>query len=348
MIYSSTQARALLTQTLTAVYRERPKVMSFLRSFSTTKESSTKLISIEVERSFEKIAVDVERGTEGNRNTWGKSTEKIFEPPYFREFFDATDIDLYDRLFGSTNIEDSVFAEFASNVVDRQMQMQAKIERAYEKMWADVFVTGILQFAQFNIDFKRKAASMVNLNLSTGFWSVAAHDLYADIQTACNFIRTAGKAQGGIYNMILGQAAFNAMTNNSVFQTRQNLFNMKLDDILPSQKNAIGGVLHGMLDVGSYKVAVWTYPEFYTNAAGVATPYIPDNMAIIVPANPNFNMNYAAVPQLFDGSPKPMKGAYLFGEVLDEVKVAHLFDVKSAGMPVPVAVDQLYTMQVIA
>jgi len=100
-----TDARNLFTKKLVAVYLEQPRVFGFLRSFFKTDESDTKEVSIEVQRGTEKEAVDVMRGTEGNRNNMSKSTEKIFVPPYFREYFDATELDLYDRMFGSNEGE---------------------------------------------------------------------------------------------------------------------------------------------------------------------------------------------------------------------------------------------------
>ena len=60
------QARLKFTQALVDKYREMPIVLSFLRSFFVKKTSTSKFISIEVQRGNEKIAVDVQRGTAGN------------------------------------------------------------------------------------------------------------------------------------------------------------------------------------------------------------------------------------------------------------------------------------------
>jgi hypothetical protein len=68
MDISVTDARGLFTKMLIDVYQERIKPTAFLRSFFPSETSPTKEVAIEVERGFEKIAVDVFRGTEGNRN----------------------------------------------------------------------------------------------------------------------------------------------------------------------------------------------------------------------------------------------------------------------------------------
>ena len=45
-------------------------VPSFLRSFFPVKTTASKYVSIEVQRGTEYAAVDVLRGTDGNRNTF--------------------------------------------------------------------------------------------------------------------------------------------------------------------------------------------------------------------------------------------------------------------------------------
>lgn len=350
MNISATDAQALFTKKLIELYKERPVTTSFLRSFFPTDESDTKEISIMVIRGTEKIAVDVQRGTEGNRNSFSKSTEKIFVPPYYREYFDATDLDLYDSLFGASEISVDKLASFLNSVADKFGILQDKIERAYERQCAQVLQTGVVTLnAGINIDFKRKADSLVDLNATTGYWTVANHDLYADLITGCNFIRQKGKSQGGTFNAIFGASALSAMMGNAVFTTRQNLFNMSLDMIAPPQRDAVGGVFLGQLTAGTNKINVWSYPEFYDDAAGVSTPYIDDTNVILIPVKPRFKLGFAAVPQLLKAAgQKIVKGAYLFGEYLDERNTAHIMDVKSAGVAIPVAVDQIYTMKVCA
>ena len=125
-------ARALFTSMLIDLYRETVMPTSFLRSFFKTTESTTKLVSIEVERGFEKIAVDVTRGSEGNRNSFSRSTLKMFQPAYYREYFDATDLDLYERVFGAGVIDEAVFAQFMTSVADKIRTLQNTIDRSYE------------------------------------------------------------------------------------------------------------------------------------------------------------------------------------------------------------------------
>jgi hypothetical protein len=345
MNISTADARGLYTKMLADVYRERPKVMSFLRSFFPAKEYSTLEISIEVQRGTEKIASDVTRGTEGNRNKFSLSTEKTFIPPYYREFFDSTDLRLYDRLFGSTSIDSGVFSSFLEEVADKLGMCQDKIERAIEKQCADVFHTGIVTLEQAtSINFGRKSESIVNLSV-TAPWT-GANNPYTALENAAIFLRQTGKAQGATFNVILGTSAWNAFLVNSFVIQRNDLKAMQLDMITTPQRNSVGAAFHGTVTAGSYTFRMWTYPEIYETAAGVKTKYIADTKIIVLPENPRFQTSFAACPQLITESTGVKKGAFMFGDYKDERLKSHIFDVMSAPIALPVSIDQIYTAQV--
>lgn len=353
MAYTATPAdqRALFTKTLVDVYQQRMRPTSFLRSFFPSTTSPTKNISIEVERNGEFIATDVWRGTEGNRNTWSLSTEKIFTPPIWREYFDATQLDLYDRVLGSQgNANAPLFAALMNKVADRLGLLQDKIERAKEKQCADVLQSGIITIASgTGIDFKRKAASIVDLGAGSGGGYFAANsDVFKQFQAGADFLRTVGKSGDTIFNAILGDTALQNLLANTKFTARQNLFNMALDSVAAPQRTATGAAYHGTITAGGYKVQLWSYPQSYdTLVSGVLTPnkYIDNGKVIMLPTNPRFQFAHAAVPQLI-GEPGqlPVQGEYIVGEFLDPRKAVHDFDIQSAGIALPVAIDQIYTM----
>ena len=345
---ATTDARALFTKMLIDVYREKPQVTGFLRSFFVDKIESTKELSIEVQRGTEKVAVDVIRGSIGNRNTFAKSSEKIFVPPFHREYFDATELSLYDRLFASTEIDAGVFTSFLEQVSEKLSLIQDKIERAHEIQCANVLLTGIVQLVNgTNVDYKRKAGSLV-ASTAGNDWTIQTVDPYASLKEGSEFVRTEGKGQGAFYNVILGGLALDALLNNDIVKARADIRNFKLDDVRAPQKNSVGASLHGMVSAGSYNYMLWTYPEYYDNSGGVSTPYIDPKSIIVLPENPRFVMGFGAVPQLATSGIGIKKGKFIFGDYVDEREVSHVFDVKSAGLAIPVGVDQIYTAQVVS
>lgn len=344
------QARPLFTQMTVAVYRERMKAMNFLRSFFINDETVTKLISIEVQRGFENVAVDVYRNSEGNRNTFGKSTQKTFEPPYYDEFLELTSLDLYEMLFLSPSVTDEVFAAFVSMVADKMIVITDKIERAYELQCSQVLIDGIVQLKSGdNIDFLRKADSLVDLGAGN-YWDGAAVDPNTVLETGCRFLREVGKSSGGVVNVIMGSAAFAAMTNNTIVKGRKAYIkDYAFDRLTPPQRDSTGGSFHGEVEVGAYSARIWSYPEVYNHpVTGVITDYIDRKKIVMLPEKPNFKLAFAAVPQLVDEGTMPKKGAYLVQEFKDPRKASHVVDIRSAGLAIPVAVDQIFTAKVLA
>lgn len=360
MNISTTDARGLFTKKLIDVYQERTRPTGFLRSFfpnTNPAVAPSAEISIEVERMFEKVASDVVRGSEGNRNTFSRSTEKIFVPPIWREYFDATQLDLYDRVLGSQGTtNENLFAALLNKVSDRLGLLQDKIERAKELQCAQVLLSGIVTIQQgLNIDFKRKAASSVDLTSTSGYWATGTNDPFPAFKAAGDFLRTVGKSADGTFDAILGDQALTDLLNNTKFTSRQNFFHMILDQVTSPARNSVGASLHGAITAGSYTFRLWTYPQFYDvlnddgSVSSQGVPYIDTKKVIVIPQRPRFHFAHALVPQLInEPGQTPQQAEYVLGEFTDKRKAAHDFDIQSAGLPVPVAVDQIYTMKAVA
>lgn len=351
-------ARNLFTKALIDVYRETANPTNFLRSFFEVEESSTKEISIEVERDTENIAVDVFRGTEGNRNTMDRFSEKIFLPPYYREYFDATQLFFYDQLFGTSGtiaMGEATLMDWIREVMRRLRKLQNKIERSEEKQCSEVLQTGIVLLnASTNIDFRRRSDSLVNLGAGN-YWDETGVNPIDSIITGCNFLRQRGKMMDGIVNAIMGDKAYESLLNNPAFQSRIDFRRVPIVQLnMPArQAQSVGAAFQGEFSAGSYIIRVWTYPQFYqaTPSAAATTPYINTRNLILVPMNPRFKMGYAAVPKLIRDTrnaefPEMISmepGMYHMGNYIEERTETHVFDIKSASLAVPTAVDQIHT-----
>jgi hypothetical protein len=347
-VIPASQARALFTQGLVDIYREQVKTTNFLRSFFPTEEFGTKYLSVEVERGFEKVAVDILRGTEGNRNVFSKSTEKIWEPPLYKEFFDMTQLDVYDRLFTSSgDISEADLGALIAESAKRLMALEQKIERAYELQASQVLFDGITTLnAVESIDWKRKAASLSDQSGTT--WATGTNSPFTTLENAAKFIRTNGKSQGDVYNVIMADNVLTAFLGNTIVKDRSDIINFNLGAVNEPQRNSVGAAYHGRVSAGSYLFDIWTYPEEYTAANGTATPYIPTKKLVVLPQNPRFKMAFAAVPQLIESGVQNIRGAYKVAEYIDQRKATHEIEIQSAGLAIPVAVDQMYTAQVLA
>lgn len=342
-------ARGMFTKKLVEVYQQRPKPTSFLRSFfPAAPPTDTLELSIEVQRNGEKIAVDVLRGTDGNRNEFSRSTEKIFIPPYYREYWDRNHMSVYEQQFRNTEISSAAFFRLLNSSVDHTMMCQEKIERAYEVLCAQTLEDGILTLKSGDtIDFKRKAGSKVNLTANP--WTTGATNVFAQLETGCTWLRQNAKITNFRFNCILGSEAASALFLNTTFLNRQNLFHMNIDTVAIPQKNAVGGVYLGTLTAGPYQVDLWSYPAEYEDPANgnALTAYWDTKKICLLPQNPNFTFGYACTPQLLEPGEQPEVGQFIVSEYTDPLKRVRQYHVESAGMPIPVAVDMAYTAQVV-
>jgi hypothetical protein len=358
-VISQIELQGVFTKKLIDVYKERISPSMFLKSFFPVVEASTLEISIEVQRGTEKIAVDVERGTQGNRNTFSRSTEKLIIPPYFKEFFEATDLDFYDRLFGDFGgeIDPMTMAEWINEVIDRIKMLQDKIDRAYELQCAEIFYTGVVTLKSGdNIDYKRKAGSLVDLGAAK-YWDVlSTSDPYEDFQNAGLFIRKEGKTRSATLVAIMDSTSLNALFGNDKVKAEVDSRRIDRASISGPRREATMASFHGMISAGDFNVELWTYPEFYQDPdTQLLTPYVTPKQVVVLPENPRFKFSFAAVPVSFDTGNNTVKraikrqrGAYHVSDHVDDRGEKHEFAIRSAGVPVPVAIDQIYTMQVLA
>jgi hypothetical protein len=362
MSIPAVQAQALFTKAYLTAYSESVPAPMFYKSFFTTRTFETKSVSIQVERAYEAIAVDVLRGVDGNRNTFSRYTEKEFIPPYYSENFDATQLDRYDVLFGADpSFTPSTIGFLARNVADKYNALRAKIDRAKEKQCADVLNTGIITLKSGDsIDYKRKATSKVDLTGAGGYWSTTSTDVEAQLVAGAGFIRTKGRNSASEFHLIMSGTAWTYLKKTTYFTTLANFQQVQLLDVTFPVKNAAGQTYAGRIVAGAYLFNVWLYDEVYddfSTGSAVSTRYMAANKAVMIPVSgTRFELVHAGVPAIIRDVTRAEFSQYITNQAseywlnnyIDEKAKAHVFEIYSAPLAIPVSVDQIYTMQVTA
>lgn len=351
------QARQLFTQAFLGAWKETYPVTNFLRSFCTEKTVSTKFVSIEVRRGTRLVASDVLRGTESNRNKFGLSSLKVYQPPYFAESFTNEDLALYDQLFAQYGevTDTQLVAEAAKEVTEKYLELKNKIERAYEVQAAQVLQTGIVTMKNGdNIDFKRKAALVVNL---TTKWDATTPKIFESIQTICDTLRKNGAAAAE-FDMIMGATSAQTFLTSTEYKDYAKVYALAPSDyVLPKMNTTTGAVFHNRISVGPYLVNLWSYPATYTNASGVDTDYIDPKKVIILAKSMEMFMSFAAVPRVLtdNGIMQNQQfaqtidnGKYILNNFVKPEVSSHIFEIKSAGIVVPMTIDHFATLTVLA
>lgn len=340
------QLRNLLTTQTIAVMKETVQPTSFLRSFFPTRTSMTKTVSVEVQRGTEKVAVDVIRGTIGNHNEFGRSTVREYLPPLYDEIFTLSNLDVYDVAIGAQT--PAAIANVIETAAEKMIELKNKIERAIELQAAQVLQTGVVTLTSGdNINFNRKAASMVDINVGGNYWNTSGSDPIKDLENACIFLRKTGKSQGQVVNAIMGDTALASFLNDPAVKSRADIRNMNFDALAVGLREAVGSVPIGQVNAGQYIVNIWSYSEYYDNASNVSTPYVAPGNVIVMPTNTQFVTAFAAVPQLLSDSGRaPQRSEYLINDYIDERGSNHEMRIKSAPLVIPVSIDRIYTMKV--
>lgn len=357
---SLSQAKGLFYKAYIARFKEIIPAASFLKSFFEVTTTTAKTVGIEVQRGTERIAVDVLRGQDGNRNQFSLSTEKEFLPPFLNENFDATLLDMYDRVFGGniTDVPPAIVGYLANDIAEKYAMLRMKMERYKEKQAAEVFETGIVLLNKgTNIDFKRKAASKVDLGGAGGYWTTTTTDVETQLISGAEFIRQSGKNGTPEFNLVMSGASWvsfkktNFFTNNATYQK------VSLIDINTPQATAFGAAYHGRITAGAYIFNIWTYDEGYENSSGVFTRYMPANITFMTPVRgTRFLFSHAGIPAIIKDTRNAefpeyigmQAGEYWTNDYIDPKAKSHTFEIMSAPVPVPVTVDMMYTMQVSA
>lgn len=355
MSIPAVQGHPLFTQALQYKWDEFNQInpTGFLRSFFKKNTTTAKEVSVAVRRGTQKVAVDIVRGSEGNRNEIRKHNLKIYVPPLFKEYFDATDIDHYDFMFGAlqTGASNNQVAQAVRSAMEQTKPLKDKIERAYELQASQVFFDGIVELKNGdNIDYNRDADSFV-VKEAGEYWTVDTVDPGKDLQTGAKFIKTKGRTSAGTFNVILGADALEAYLNNPLVQKRAD--NRRIDrmNIGMPEEVGDGAIFHGQDSYGDYKFNLWSYPQYYTNSNGVETPYVPADKFVMLPTSgAELLLSYAGVPHLVQTGNVAMpqviqniEGDYHMFSTVDDRAVKHEFGVQSAGLCVPVTIDMLYS-----
>jgi hypothetical protein len=347
----ASQARAKFTSKMIDLWVERLKPNTFLRKwFPDTPATPTRYVQIEVQRGTKKIAVDVLRNADANYNTFSKSTEKVFDPPYYDENFAITSLDMYDRLMGSGTIDAGIYSYLLEQGTMKMETIVDKIERRYELQRAQVLQTGIvLASATENVDFQRKAGSKLAYNAAYD-WGLQTTPGTSDVNPAVSlstwssWLKVNGNIGGGAIDLIFGTSAWLAFMGNTFVKETSNFRRINNLDIIPPTMNMDGASFHGQYSDGVNNYNCYTYEQYYTDAAGASQQIIDPLGIIMLPMDTRFHMAYAGVPQLIDGeSPAVRTGKFIYYDYADIKRKSHFYGVQSAGLAIPVSVDKIFS-----
>lgn len=359
MLIPIAQGRSLFTQAFIGSWKETYPVTNFGRTYFQNKTVPTKFVSTEVRRGFRNIAADVERGADPNYNKGTVSTEKIYQPPYFYEAFTSNELNVFDQLFATQGdvVDSAIVAAATQEVRDMFDNVRNKIERAYEKQSWQCLQTGVVTSSrQDNLDFKAKATHIKTLNTK---WDNATPKIFDSIREILDTLKADGAAAVE-FDVILGTTAADTFFASDEYAKISKTYPLVPGNyIMPQAQMQTGAVFHNRIPVGPYIINILTYNEGYETVSGTTrtyVPYIDPKKVVVIARSFTGFMTFAAVPRLLTAPTSDVpqfaqvmdQGAYVLNNYTDPQKAVHVFDIKSAGVPIPLTIDHFACLTVLA
>lgn len=249
---------------------------------------NSKEIEWDIDRDDEEIAVPVLGVGDGYRhNKTGDYDTKSTLPPAYKEKEVKNAFDLMDRQYGSTPYDSVNFQRNAVKLaLTSATKLRKKIVRALELQAAQIFTTGALSLVDdtgavvYSLSFAPKATHFPTVSIE---WSNSGTAVpVTDIENLCEVIRDDSGEDAK--RVLLSSKAFEEAMETTQFKNRFDNRRINLGAINPmqGQGGTRGGNYRGTVDVGSYKLDVWTYGGRYKHPqTGTKTKYIGDNKVIV-------------------------------------------------------------------
>jgi len=345
----SSLLRAKVTSSMRGLFIEMLRPTQFLLNYAPDGGTTpSKYIEIEVQRGTERIAYDIIAGANGHMNTFDKSTQKIFLPPQYEEKHAVTNMDLFDRAMGSTDIAASAVTAVAQRNAMKMQMCVNQIYRAYEYQMAQALETATITFQNAEtVNFARNPALLVAYNTAHN-WADNAIDPAVNLASWGTLLRKIGKVSGGVIDIIFGTDAWLKFTGNTKVRERADVRRIEQERIVAPTFNMDGAMFHGIYSDGLHNYRLFTYDQWFMDKNDVLQPYINPKKIYMIAPGTHATVEYAGVPQLVDET-RPLEfGKFRFSDYIDEEKQAHMYRVQSAGLVVMNMVDKFLTAQVLS
>lgn len=361
MAISIIEHNGMLTNKIVGTFNEDIPVRAGFSGWFPRETTPSLLVDVRVKRGSRKVAVDVLRFTEGNKTKSTRLTEHLYQPPFYRQEYDFVRDEIYMRAleFGSFT-SPTANRMIAQSALDSLRENRDMIERAIRLQQAQVLQTGIVTLKNGdNIDFRRKAASIVDVSVGAGeYWSNPTTSTpLADIAKGGVFLRNIGNATGNVLNMIGSSVAIqNFFASDEVKESADFRWIERINVGFPEFSESTGFTYNGQVAAGDFRVNIWTYSEIYEDEAGNTEYYLDEGNVILLPVDFQGKTVFGALPSMVERTvggvttkiPAAVESEFLLRGYYDEKTISSTLELTSAPLVIPITIDKVYTMKVLA
>jgi hypothetical protein len=276
--------------------------------------SDSTIMEVDISRANKKLAKVSLRGAVTNpigtnhaSVSVGKYTTFSRRSPIIIEDGDVTAAMLEFRVQGENPYASLSQLDRMRQLVSRiNTETMSRILRLDEKLASQSILLGTQDAGDGETyDFKRNSNLAIT---ASGAWLTAATDIKGDILKACEYLRKYGKTTANM--MFLGSDALQGFLKNTTILAE--LDNRRIELIRVSANNPVpptmqrfvdgGAIPYGTLQIGGWRLWMFTYIDTYETDAGVETPYLADDRVLITTDNPQ-TARYFGPPERLPESP---------------------------------------------
>lgn len=293
------------TRMITAYYQENEPTPFFAGMFRLRPENihSSESVEIDIVRSEEDVSIVIQDISTGYRmNSGDLYTNKKFTPPVHKEAVPLNAHELLKRMPGKNPFESPDFrADVIVKMFAGMRLVQRKIVRAIELQASQVMQTGIVTLtdsngtALYTLDYKPKATHFPTAGTS---WATATlAQKISDLTSLCDKVRSDGLVSPD--ELVIGATAWENLLQTTGFLDRFDAQRANLGTITPMERRGGGGIYRGTIELGNYKLDVFTYDGRYKHPqTGVSTPFMHPGKIIVRAASGRLDATFGAIPNI--------------------------------------------------
>lgn len=296
---------ATTVRMIQAYFQEASPTAFFSGMFQARPENfhTSEEVEIDIVRSEEDVSIVIQDLSTGYRmNSEDLYTNKGFKPPIHKEALPLNSFDLIKRMPGQNPFESP---DFRANIITRMFsgmrKVERKIRRAMELQASQVMQTGIVTLVDstgaslYTLNYAPKATHFPTAGVSWASATLAQK--IADLTNLCDVIRSNGLTDPD--QLIMGATVWENLLQTTGFLARFDALRANLGTITPMDRQGNGGIYRGTVELGNYKLDVFTYAGRYKHPqTGVSTPYMAPGKVVVRSSSARFDATFGAIPNI--------------------------------------------------
>jgi len=261
-------------------------------------------VEVDIVRSEEDVAIVVQDLSSNHRmNSFDQYTSKEFTAPVLKEGVPLNSYDLIKRMPGETNFQNPNYrANIIKKMFSGMRQIERKFRRSIELQSSQIMQTGAVTLTDsagaslYALNFQPKAAHFPTAAVT---WATATlAQKLGNIGALCDAIRSNGLTSPD--QIVFGVDAWeNLLSTAGFLDTRYDSRRADIGTITSMESVGEGGIYRGTIEVGNYKLDVYTYDGRYKDpVTGVSTPYMDPGKVIVRSSTARLDATFGGIPHI--------------------------------------------------